>query len=230
MQARSARSRGRWPRPSRTGSSATSSRVAAASRTSRGRWACAKSCARLATLVDVVVARWRCTTRPRRVRVVMGGLGLRPDDEIVTTADEHFGLLGALAPLTRTGRRRRARARAILAAVTPRTRLLAPSQVLWTTGRYSAGAELRERRACRSSRRCAIGRGGPRDGHRDRLPHHLRPEVAVRPGRHRCARRLRSGAARLPPDLLFGRTSTSRTAPSRLRPGGRRFDAGWWSP
>jgi len=76
--------------------------------------------------------------------IVLTGLGLEPDDEIVTTTDEHFGLLGPLGA---------SRARvivvepdpdAIRAAVTPRTRLLALSQVLWTTGRVLPVRELRE--------------------------------------------------------------------------------------
>ncbi|HEY7793868.1 MAG TPA: aminotransferase class V-fold PLP-dependent enzyme [Gaiellaceae bacterium] len=76
--------------------------------------------------------------------IVLGGLDLRPEDEVVTTTDEHFGLLGALhvsgarvvvaAPEPET----------ILAAVTPRTRLLALSHVLWTTGRTLPVRELRE--------------------------------------------------------------------------------------
>ncbi|HXF97908.1 MAG TPA: aminotransferase class V-fold PLP-dependent enzyme [Gaiellaceae bacterium] len=77
--------------------------------------------------------------------IVLAGLDLRPGDEVVTTTDEHFGLLG---PLHASG------ARAvvvppdpdrILAAVTPRTRLLALSQVLWTTGQVLPVRELRER-------------------------------------------------------------------------------------
>ena len=33
--------------------------------------------------------------------IVLRGLGLAPDDEIVTTTDEHFGLLGPLGPRPR---------------------------------------------------------------------------------------------------------------------------------
>ena len=72
------------------------------------------------------------------------GLDLGPDDEIVTTREEHFGLLG---PLHASGARVvvvDAEPEAILAAVTPRTRLLALSQVLWTTGRVLPVRELRE--------------------------------------------------------------------------------------
>jgi L-cysteine/cystine lyase len=77
--------------------------------------------------------------------IVFAGLGLGPEDEVVTTNEEHFGLLG---PLHASGARVvvvPADADAILAAVTPRTRLLALSQVLWTTGRALPVHELRER-------------------------------------------------------------------------------------
>ena len=76
--------------------------------------------------------------------IVLAGLDLRPDDEIVTTSEEHFGLLG---PVHASGARvvvARPDADAILASVTPRTRLLALSQVLWTSGRALPVRELRE--------------------------------------------------------------------------------------
>lgn len=76
--------------------------------------------------------------------IVLAGLELEPEDEIVTTREEHFGLLG---PVHASGARvvvTDADADAILAAVTPRTRLLALSQVLWTTGRELPVCELRE--------------------------------------------------------------------------------------
>jgi L-cysteine/cystine lyase len=66
--------------------------------------------------------------------IVLAGLDLRRDDEVVTTTDEHFGLIG---PLHASG------AKVVVAppdpeqiasAVTPRTRLIALSHVLWTTG------------------------------------------------------------------------------------------------
>ena len=77
--------------------------------------------------------------------VVVAGLELGPDDEVVTTDSEHFGLLG---PLAVSGARVVVTAPdpdAILAAVTPRTRLLAVSEVLWTTGARLPVAELRAR-------------------------------------------------------------------------------------
>lgn len=76
--------------------------------------------------------------------LVCAGLGLGRDDEVVTTSEEHFGLLGAL----RTSGARvvvvAPEPEAILAAVTPRTRLLALSQVLWTSGRVLPVVALRE--------------------------------------------------------------------------------------
>jgi len=75
--------------------------------------------------------------------IVLAGLDLDPGDEIVTTTDEHFGLLG---PLSTSGARVVVvdpEPDAIRAAVTPRTRLLALSQVLWTTGRVLPVRELR---------------------------------------------------------------------------------------
>jgi L-cysteine/cystine lyase len=77
--------------------------------------------------------------------VVLAGLDLAHEDEVVTTTDEHFGLLG---PLHASGARvvvARPDPEAIVAAVTPRTRLLALSQVLWTTGQLLPVRELRER-------------------------------------------------------------------------------------
>jgi L-cysteine/cystine lyase len=76
--------------------------------------------------------------------IVLAGLDLGPEDEIVTTREEHFGLLG---PVHASGARVvvvDADADAIEQAVTPRTRLLALSQVLWTTGRVLPVRELRE--------------------------------------------------------------------------------------
>jgi L-cysteine/cystine lyase len=73
--------------------------------------------------------------------IVLGGLGLRPEDQIVTTDAEHFGLAGAVFASGATVRVARVQAlgaeallEAIVAEVTPRTRLLAVSHVLWTTG------------------------------------------------------------------------------------------------
>src|SRR5206468_2698295 len=79
-------------------------------------------------------------------------LGLRPEDEIVTTDVEHFGLLGpvhasgARVRVAQTGGRGGEDAlAAIEAEIGPRTRLLAVSEVFWTTGNRLAVGELRRR-------------------------------------------------------------------------------------
>ncbi len=77
--------------------------------------------------------------------IVLAGLDLGPADEVVTTGEEHFGLLGALHVSGARVVVAEPDPDAILAAVTPRTRLLALSQVLWTTGRVLPVRELRER-------------------------------------------------------------------------------------
>jgi L-cysteine/cystine lyase len=77
--------------------------------------------------------------------LVVAGLDLDPGDEVVTTTDEHFGLIG---PLHASGARVVVVAPdspAILAAVTPRTRLVAVSHVLWTTGQILPVHALRKR-------------------------------------------------------------------------------------
>lgn len=76
--------------------------------------------------------------------IVLAGLDLRPGDEIVTTSEEHFGLLGPVFASRATVVVAEPDPEAVLAAVTPRTRLLALSQVLWTSGRLLPVRELRE--------------------------------------------------------------------------------------
>lgn len=77
--------------------------------------------------------------------IVLAGLDLGPGDEVVTTTDEHFGLLGALGASPARVVVVPPRPEEILAAVTSRTRLIATSEVLWTTGDVLPVAELRER-------------------------------------------------------------------------------------
>ena len=77
--------------------------------------------------------------------IVLRGLGLEPGDEIVTTTDEHFGLLGPLGASHAAVVVVPPDPERILAAVTRRTKLIASSQVLWTTGAILPLAELRER-------------------------------------------------------------------------------------
>lgn len=75
--------------------------------------------------------------------IVVNGLGLGGGDEVVTTDAEHFGLIGALHCSGARVVVVPAEADAIAAAVTPRTRLVAVSHVLWTSGRLLPLAELR---------------------------------------------------------------------------------------
>ena len=83
--------------------------------------------------------------------IVLAGLGLGAEDEVVTTDTEHFGLLGPLqasAARIRVARIRNLPAEqaleAILAEVGPRTRLLALSHVSWLSGNLLPLEELQE--------------------------------------------------------------------------------------
>jgi L-cysteine/cystine lyase len=81
--------------------------------------------------------------------VVLAGLGLSADDEIVTTDVEHFGLLGPLL-----ASRAKVRVASLLGAppdraprliaeqITSRTKLIAVSHVSWVTGDSLAPAEI----------------------------------------------------------------------------------------
>jgi selenocysteine lyase/cysteine desulfurase len=87
----------------------------------------------------------------RAVQVVVAGLGLRPGDEVLTTDSEHFGLLGPLVASDATvgivsirDLPADAVLEAIAARVSPRTRLLALSAVVWLDGRVIPWQELRE--------------------------------------------------------------------------------------
>jgi L-cysteine/cystine lyase len=95
------------------------------------------------------VALMRATTDACNIAVA--GLDLGPEDEVVTTDAEHFGLLGALG--VSPARVRVAAVRdlpaaqvldAILAEVGPRTRLIALQHVSWLTGAVMPVEELRE--------------------------------------------------------------------------------------
>jgi selenocysteine lyase/cysteine desulfurase len=91
------------------------------------------------------------TSTTNGCNIVVAGLGLGPGDEIVTTDGEHFGLLGALAASPATVRVAPVRELPpeealdlLLAAVTPRTRLLALSHVCWMSGNRFPVDELKE--------------------------------------------------------------------------------------
>jgi len=83
---------------------------------------------------------------------VLAGLGLSAGDEIVTTDSEHFGLTGPLFASGATVRVAQVQGKspeevleAIVGEITPRTRLLAVSHVLWTTGIVLDVHALKER-------------------------------------------------------------------------------------
>jgi L-cysteine/cystine lyase len=91
------------------------------------------------------------TSTTEGCRIVLAGLDLGPDDEVVTTDAEHFGLTSVLH--TSGARVRVASVRdrpadeafeAILAEVGPRTRLVGLSHVLWLTGHVLPIEELKD--------------------------------------------------------------------------------------
>jgi L-cysteine/cystine lyase len=79
----------------------------------------------------------------RGCQIAVAGLGLGAEDEIVTSDEEHFGLLGQLHGSGARVVVAAADEDALLSAVTPCTRLIAVSHVLWTTGRKMDLARLR---------------------------------------------------------------------------------------
>jgi L-cysteine/cystine lyase len=91
------------------------------------------------------------TSTTNGCNIVLAGLGLGPEDEVLTTDGEHFGPLGALA--TSPAQVRVAAVRelppeqaleVLLAEVTPKTRLLALSDVCWMSGNRLPVRELKE--------------------------------------------------------------------------------------
>ena len=91
------------------------------------------------------------TSTTEACNVVLRGLGIGTRDEVVTTDAEHFGLVGPLATSGAQLRIVPVRERpvadigaAIVDAVTPRTRLIATSHVLWLNGHIVPFADVRE--------------------------------------------------------------------------------------
>jgi L-cysteine/cystine lyase len=108
--------------------------------------------AALAALIHVPVENVSLTTSTTDgCNIVLGGLELGPEDEIVTTDVEHFGLAGPVGVSHAHVRVARIRDRPaeeafdlIRAEVGPKTRLLALSHVAWTTGHVLPVRELKE--------------------------------------------------------------------------------------
>lgn len=89
--------------------------------------------AKLAETLSVEAAQVSLTrSTTEGCNLVLAGLGLDPEDEIVTSDVEHFGLLGALA--VSKARVIAVPPEEIVGAVTERTRLIAISHVSWVTG------------------------------------------------------------------------------------------------
>src|SRR3954471_20780684 len=107
----------------------------------------------LADVLDVVpenVALVSSTTNA--CNVVLAGLGLTDEDEIVTTDVEHFGLLGPVLASSAKVRVAQVRdappadaPRLICNEITGRTKLIAVSHVSWVTGNSLGPVELRRR-------------------------------------------------------------------------------------
>lgn len=108
--------------------------------------------AKLAAAVGVPEEHLSLTTSTTNgCNIVLAGLALGPEDEVVTTDGEHFGLLGALAASrvqVRVAPVRELPAEqaleVLLAGVTPKTRLLALSHVCWMSGNRLPVSELKE--------------------------------------------------------------------------------------
>jgi selenocysteine lyase/cysteine desulfurase len=88
---------------------------------------------RIAALLGVQAADVALTTSTTdSCNIVLSGLELHPGDEVVTSDEEHFGLLGALH--ASAARVVVAPADRVLEAVTAQTRLVAISHISWVTG------------------------------------------------------------------------------------------------
>jgi L-cysteine/cystine lyase len=160
--------------------------------------------------------------------LVLEGLDLCPDDEVVTTTDEHFGLLGPLHASSARVVVVPPEVDAIVAAVTPRTRLLALSQVLWTTGKVLPVRELREQTgipilvdAAQSVGAIPVDAGGfdfvTISGQKWLCgPESTGALVVADPERLRVAR-----------PSYFSQTSYEPDGSFEPRPGARRFDPHW---
>ena len=170
--------------------------------------------------------------------IVLLGLGLGPDDEVVTTDAEHFGLLGALGAsgarvrvVEVSGRPAEDALDLLLAAVRPRTRLIALSQVLWTTGRV---LPVRELAAATDVPLLVDGAQSAGAIEVDATPFHF---FTVSCHKWLCCPDSTGLLHVRDPDLLavklpsyFSQQSYERDGSFAPRPGAARFDTGWLAP
>ena len=91
------------------------------------------------------------TSTTNGCNIVLAGLGLGPDDEVVTTDGEHFGLLGALASSPAQVRVAAVRElppedslEVLIREASPKTKLFALSHVCWMSGNRFPAEQLRE--------------------------------------------------------------------------------------
>lgn len=106
---------------------------------------------KVATLIDAEPESMALTSSTTDgCNIVAAGLGLQPGDEVVTTNSEHPGLLlplavsGATVRVADVANRPTSEATERIAAlVGPKTRLVAVSHVLWTTGQVLPVQELK---------------------------------------------------------------------------------------
>ena len=219
-------------RARRAGAPRPRATAGAASRTSSGCSSCAR---RRGAGFAACSASTRCTSRSssrRRAaaRPCSPGSASTGEDEVITTDQEHFGLTGPLYATRRARRRSSMPTRTRSSrAITPRTRLIATSHVLWTTGRrLDLHRVKRGERAAAARRRRAVRRRDPGRRRRARLLHGVRAEVALRAGSGGRALRARPGArARQAPSILLAGRRTSCPARSSPKESAARFDAGW---
>ncbi len=186
--------------------------------------------ASLAAVIDVdptLVALTDSTTRG--CGVVMTGLGLGPEDEIVITDQEHFGLTG---PVHASGARivvAPADEDAILAAVTPRTKLLAHvARALDDRPAARPRAPARRRAACRcsSTARSRPARSRSTRSRSTSTPSPPRSGCAgrSRPARSTCATRSGCGSRR---PATSAQTAYEPSGAFTPKDGAARFDTGW---
>jgi L-cysteine/cystine lyase len=163
--------------------------------------------------------------------IVLRGLGLTADDEIVTTTDEHFGLLGPLGASPARVVVVPPEPERIASAVTPRTRLIATSRVLWTTGATLPLRELREQTGVPVLADGAQSVGAiPDDAHGLDF-------LTISGQKWLCGPDATGALLVREPDRLalvspsyFAQTAYGPDGGFEPQPGARRFEAGWWSP